>query len=86
MPSDFVQVHPNRYEFDFSQGNQVLAQSLVSETVALGRYFVVDLRIAITTRNPPAELPFPIWPKGEPRLIGAVGIVVVCTDEGRARR
>ncbi|HMV46292.1 MAG TPA: 7-cyano-7-deazaguanine synthase [Blastocatellia bacterium] len=46
MPSDFVQVHPNRYEFDFSQGNQVLAQSLVSETVALGRYFVVDLRIA----------------------------------------
>ncbi|MBL8190840.1 MAG: 7-cyano-7-deazaguanine synthase [Acidobacteria bacterium] len=47
MSSNVVQVRPNEYEFDFSRGDQVLAQSQVSEIAAsLGRYFVADLRIA----------------------------------------
>lgn len=46
MSSNFVQVHPNKYKFDFSHGDLVLAQSQVAEIVPLGRYFITDLRIA----------------------------------------
>lgn len=46
MSSNFVQVYPNEYEFDFTHAGQVLSQPRSAKPVAVGKYFVDDLRIA----------------------------------------